>query len=209
MSAARYWNRMAKRYAKSAISDPGVYEEKLRRTQAHLRPDMTVLEVGCGAGDTARRHAPLVSRYRGIDVSAEMIRIARERTGDGAPPGLTFEVGEAAGRRPDSGSEGERVDVVLMLNLLHLMPNWRETMVAARDALKPGGLFVTSTACLTDSHAWLRWVAPVARAAGLFPPLAFFGRGDFLETMERCGFEIVESWVPAPKAALFAIARAR
>ena len=204
MDIARFWDRMAKGYAKRPISDPDAYEEKLRRTQAHLRPDMSVVEIGCGTGGTARRHAPLVARYRALDVSPEMIRIARERTGDDAPAGLSFEVRTLA----DAAGEGP-VDAVLMLSLLHLLPDWREAVTGARAALKPGGLFVTSSVCFPDSHAWFRWIAPIGRAVGLFPPLAFFSRRELTEAMEAAGFDILDRWVPDPKAALFVIARAR
>ena len=70
---AAFWNRIAAKYAASPISDEAAYARKLELTRARLRPDMEVLEFGCGTGGTARLHAPHVRSYRATDFSPAMI----------------------------------------------------------------------------------------------------------------------------------------
>ncbi len=53
---ARFWIFVARRYAKNPVSDEGVYQEKLQIKQGHFRPEMEVLEIGCGTGATAIAH---------------------------------------------------------------------------------------------------------------------------------------------------------
>ena len=57
---ARFWNKLADRYSRRPISDEATYEKKLEITRQYFRPDMEVLEIGCGTGTTAIAHAPYV-----------------------------------------------------------------------------------------------------------------------------------------------------
>ena len=78
-TSTRFWDRIANRYSRTPIADEATYQTKLRITQDHLRPDMDVLEFGCGTGSTALVHAPVVNRILAIDISSKMIGIARDK----------------------------------------------------------------------------------------------------------------------------------
>ena len=54
----------------------------------------------------------------------------------------------------------------------------------------PGGVFVTSTPCLEDEHACLRWFAPLGARAGLLPELSFFGQDELESEVISAGFRI-------------------
>ena len=73
---SRFWDKIADRYAKKPVSDEAAYQKKLRVTRDYLRPDMDVLEFGCGTGSTAITHAPFVKHIQAIDISSRMIEIA-------------------------------------------------------------------------------------------------------------------------------------
>ena len=76
--ASKFWDKMAERYAKSPVADEESYQKKLQVTRDYFRPDMEVLEFGCGTGSTAIVHAPYVKHIQAIDVSSED---ARDRPG--------------------------------------------------------------------------------------------------------------------------------
>lgn len=197
---AAFWNRLAKRYAAQPISDEAAYRRKLEITRRYLRPDMEVLEFGCGTGGTARIHAPHVRRYRAVDISDAMIGIARDKAP--VPDNLEFEVAEFDTMEITPGS----LDMVLGLSILHLVPDPRATIAKVHQALKPGGYFTSSSACLGGS--WLfRALAPAGRALGLMPPVSFFSRDDLRAMMTGAGFEIVEDWHPGGNAALFLVVK--
>lgn len=197
---AAFWNRIAAKYAASPISDEAAYARKLELTRARLRPDMEVLEFGCGTGGTARHHAPHVKHYRATDFSAEMIAIAKGR--GPVPENLSFEVAEFDRMELAPGS----LDMVLGLSILHLLPDPDATIAKAFRALKPGGYLVTSTACL--GRIWpLKLLAPLGQAIGRLPHLAYFTEDELRAKMTGAGFEIEEDWQPKPRAALFLIAR--
>lgn len=90
----RFWNRIAKRYSNQPIADQVAYQRKLARTREHFRPDMDVLELGCGTGSTALLHTPYVKHIRAIEIArgkAEAQRIDN----------VTFERAPSTGsRRP-------------------------------------------------------------------------------------------------------------
>ncbi|GKY86425.1 class I SAM-dependent methyltransferase [Sinisalibacter aestuarii] len=197
---AQFWDRIAKKYAASPIADEASYQRKLELTSARMTPDMEVLEFGCGTGGTARIHAPKVKRYRATDISSAMIDIAREK--GPVPDNLSFEVAAFDTMPVDENS----LDMVLGLSILHLVPDPDATIAKAFRILKPGGIFVTSTACM--GRMWfLKPFVPLGRAVGLLPELRFFTEDGLREKMRKAGFEIEEDWQGKKGAALFLIAR--
>lgn len=46
---ARFWDRIARKYAADPIADMPGYEATLRRVQGLLSAEMNVLEIGCGS----------------------------------------------------------------------------------------------------------------------------------------------------------------
>jgi cyclopropane fatty-acyl-phospholipid synthase-like methyltransferase len=54
---ARFWSKIAEKYAAAPVPSEEIYQKKLAVTRKYLRPDMEVLEFGCGTGTTALAHA--------------------------------------------------------------------------------------------------------------------------------------------------------
>jgi len=200
--ARKFWDRHAEGYARRAIADEAAYRRKLEITRQYLRPDMQVLEIGCGTGSTALLHAPHVARIRAMDVSPRMIAIARRKAADQAIGNVDFEVATL----DTLDAPRESFDAVLALNVLHLLDDWRGDIARIRHLVKPGGILVSSTFCLGDSMRYLRLVAPLGRAIGLLPPLSFFTTADLLGAMIDNGFTIEQQWRPGANKALFVVA---
>ena len=70
---SRFWDRIAKKYARTPVADEAAYQKKLDITHGYFRPDMRVLEFGCGTGSTAIAHAPFVKHIHAIDISKDDI----------------------------------------------------------------------------------------------------------------------------------------
>ncbi|MEJ2022287.1 MAG: class I SAM-dependent methyltransferase [Maritimibacter sp.] len=197
---AKLWDRLAERYVDSPIADPVAYENKLNLTRPYLTDTMDVLELGCGSGGTARLHAPLVKSYRAVDLSAKMLDFARAQ--GPVPDNLSFEQGDIATLQ----LAPESYDAIFTLSLLHLLKDPDGAIRKIHTALKPGGLFVSSTACLSGNPIF-RFIAITGQTMQVLPHLNFF-KPDMLRAMIRsAGFELVEDWQPAKNKALFLIAR--
>lgn len=191
-AAIRFWNRNAQRYARQPITDEPAYQYKLEVTRQHLRPDMHVLEFGCGTGSTALLHAPYVASYLATDVSQTMIDIARAKLAQTPIGNLRFDTGSL-----DTLPDDARFDAVLGLNILHLLPQPGDAIQTVYERLTPGGVFVSTTACLQDTRRYLRPILFIARLLGLAPPVTFLSRRQLDTLIEAAGFHIRHRWTPA------------
>lgn len=199
----RFWNRIADKYARSPIADEASYLKKLEMTRALLTPDSDVLELGCGTGSTAIAHAPFVKRIVATDISARMLEFADAKAREAGADNVEFRQASF----DEAAAGGGDFDVVLCLSLIHLLPNREDAIRKVLDLLKPGGVFVSSTACLRDMNPLIRLILPLGRAVGLFPSVEVFRGDDLLQSVRDAGFTIEHSWRPAKDKAMFIIAR--
>ena len=201
--SARFWDRHAEGYAKRPISNEAAYQRKLAITREYLRPDMNLLEFGCGTGSTALVHAPHVRHIQAIDVSAKMLEIARGKADAGNITNVTFQQASIESYDAPDAS----YDMVLGLSILHLLADMDAAIAKVHRMLKPGGLFVSSTACLGDRMAYFKLIAPVGRWVGLMPLLRIFTVRQLEEALQRGGFEIEQKWAPEKAISIFIAAR--
>ncbi|MEO1308617.1 MAG: methyltransferase domain-containing protein [Pseudomonadota bacterium] len=201
--STRFWDKIAKRYARTPIADESAYQRKLEMTQALLRPDMSLFEFGCGTGSTALAHASCVDHIEATDLSPEMIRIAQEKADAAGVTNVTFTaVPIEQWIPPEDG-----YDMVLGLSILHLVEDRMAVLAKVHQMLKPGGLFISSTACLKDSMAWFGLIAPLGKALGLLPTVRIFTASALAQNIQDAGFVIDENWHPGRGKAVFIIAR--
>jgi ubiquinone/menaquinone biosynthesis C-methylase UbiE len=184
----RFWDRTARGYAADPIKDMAGYERTLERTIELLAPSATVLEIGCGTGTTALRLAPLVARVIATDISNEMIAIAREKSRDASCRNARFLVASAENA---PGAEGS-YDAVLAFNTLHLIADRTSALARVHRLLKPGGLFISKTPCLSEMNPFIRMAVPVARLLGKAPTVAVFSAEQLEASIVHAGFPIIE-----------------
>ncbi|NBD15079.1 MAG: methyltransferase domain-containing protein [Cyanobacteria bacterium] len=186
----KFWDKSAEKYAKQPIADEAAYQKKLAVTRDYFRPDMEVLEIGCGTGSTAILHAPYVKHIRAIDFSPNMIAIAQAKAADQNIQNVTFEQASIDELSvPDS-----TYDAVLGLNVLHLLDNKEAAIAKVYDMLQPGRPFITSTVCLGDTMAWFKLVAPIGKLLRLFPLVKVFTIKDLEKSLTDAGFAINYQW---------------
>lgn len=199
---AKFWDKAAPGYFKKPIKDQSTYERKLEITRQYLTPETRLLELGCGTGGTAIAHAPSVKSVHAADISGEMLDIARRQAAEAGADIRFDQVDTSRFEAPPAS-----YDAVLALSHLHLLEDWQRVIGNVYDMLAPGGVFVSSTACLSDSMNWFRFIAPVGRALGIFPTVLIFSADTLRKTMTDAGFEIVEDWTPPKSIGVFIVAR--
>jgi ubiquinone/menaquinone biosynthesis C-methylase UbiE len=203
-ASPRFWNWIAKRYARQPIADEAAYRHKLDVTRGYLRPDMQVLEFGSGTGSTALTHAPHVGQITGIDFSPKMTAIARAKAEAAGIANARFDVSTIeAWAAPDAS-----YDLILGMSILHLLEDRARVLAKVRRLLKPGGLFISSTACAADANLALRLVLPVGTALGVLPLVRFFSKDTLIAEHVQAGFSLEHDWQPGPGKAFFLVARA-
>ena len=200
---SRFWDRIAERYAKKPVADEAAYQKKLQVTRGYFRPDMEVLEFGCGTGSTAIAHTPYVKHIRATDFSAKMIGIAKRKAEAGGVGNVTFEQSTL-----DELQAPERsYDAVMGHSILHLLESKEDAIARVHGLLKPGGVFVSSTVCIGDFMRWLRFVAPIGRFFGLLPLVKIFTEEDLVAALTAGGFAIDHRWAPKKGKGLFIVAK--
>ncbi|ORT48767.1 SAM-dependent methyltransferase [Vibrio sp. qd031] len=190
-TSQKFWDKAAKKYAKSPIADEQAYQKKLQQTQAKFTPDMNILEFGCGTGSTALIHAPFVEHILAIDISENMVQIARQKADKESITNVTFK----RKTLEDLDATQHRFDMVLGLNILHLLPNRQDVIKHVVELLEPGGSFVSSSACLGGTPlALIKWVAPLGKALGLMPDVFVFTQQQLVAELEQAGLVVETQW---------------
>ena len=203
VQAHKFWDKMADGYSKKPVADEESYRKKIEVTREYLRPDMEVLEIGCGTGATAISHAPHVKHIQAIDISSRMIEIAQGKAAASNVNNVTFTravVDELS--VPD-----QTFDAVLGLSILHLLENKEDVISRIWKMLKPGGIFVSSTACIGDTLNVFKFIAPIGEFFRLLPPIRVFKRSELEESLKNVGFDIDYQWQPGSGKAVFIVAK--
>ncbi len=200
--ASRFWDRHAKGYAKRPVADQTAYEKKLKVTQDYLRPDMDVLELACGTGTTALLHAPFVKHILAIDISDGMLEIARAKAEAGNVKNVNFERSSI----DDFEANDATYDAVIAHSILHLLDDKRPILEKIHRMLKPGGVFVSSTVCLSGTLRLLKPVLLLGRYFGLLPLVRFFTSEELSNELMEAGFRIDHQWQPEKGKAVFIVA---
>jgi ubiquinone/menaquinone biosynthesis C-methylase UbiE len=147
-----FFNRRAVDYDREyAAETPGGYALRVRRRKVLDLFDKaggTVLDVGCGPGVMV---AELVERgctFRGVDPSADMISIARERFPENDR--VSFITGDAARLEfPDNS-----FDAVLCMGVMDFVPNGQQAIGEMIRVLKPGGTLIITVTNLFSAYSW-------------------------------------------------------
>jgi ubiquinone/menaquinone biosynthesis C-methylase UbiE len=188
ISDTQFWDRAAPQYASDPIKDLAGYNRSVERTRQLLKRSDTVLEIGCGTGTTALKLASHVSRLMATDVSRAMITIAQEKAAAQSCSNVSFDVA-TTGTLPDAENT---YDAVLAFNLLHLIADRRAALTNIFRMLKPGGLFISKTPCLSEMNPLIRLAVPVMRLIGKAPFVACFTAYDLECDLADAGFIIVD-----------------
>ncbi len=162
---ATAWDNVARvRTSAFQLVDESRNEDELARSGEVLAPFLirglsmqrsdVVLEMGCGVARLGKEVAPHVHEYRGLDVSAEMIAIAKDRCRELS--NVRFFVGNGRDMRalPDASVDKAFCHAVF----IHMdKEDVYSYLVEARRVLKPGGLFYFDVWNVCHEVGWLRW----------------------------------------------------
>ncbi len=198
----KFWDRHAKGYAKRPVADEESYQKKLKITQKHLKPEMEVLEFGCGTASTAIIHAPHVKHIKAIDISEKMLAIAQAKAESANVKNITFEQASI----DELSATDATYDAVMGHSILHLLEDREAVMAKVYRMLKPGGIFVTSTSCLGGTMPLLKVILTIGQFFGLLPLVKFFIVEELVGNLTDAGFRIDCQWQPDKNKAAFIVA---
>lgn len=190
--AKKFWDKSAFKYAKRPIKDEATYQKKLAITQQYLRAEASVLEFGCGTGGTAIAHAPHVKQITATDLSGNMLEIAQQKAKQSGIDNITFLQGSIENLSLETGS----FDVVLGMNILHLVDGVNATLHTVNQYLKPGGVFVSSTSLIREVNILWKTLITVMQRLGFAPHVNHLSQRTLLKRLQQAGFTIEQQWQP-------------
>ncbi len=135
-------------------------------------PGTRVLEVGVGTG-LALPHYTRAKRITGIDLSTEMLALARRRV---AAEGLAHVESLVEVDAEATGFEAGSFDIAVAMFVASVVPNPRLLLAEMRRVVRPGGqlLFVNHFAAERGPRWWMeRTMAPASRKLGWHPDFSF------------------------------------
>lgn len=206
MNAETFWDGIATSYAAKPIDNKDEHDRTVERSVAYLKPDASVLEVGCGTGTIAMRLAPHAGHVLATDISGALLDIGRERQAEQGVENVQF-----ARHGIEDLPEGQ-FDMVAAYNVLHLIRDLDGAVAALADRVAPGGVLITKSGVLGQT-IWgqlLRPVIGIMRLIGKAPYVGFLRVSEVDALMARHGLEIVEAETMGGKVGVrFLVARKR
>jgi len=186
-NVARFWDRIAPKYAKQPVRDPAAYGAKLARLRSLVQPDDRVLEVGCGTGSTALSLAPYVAEVTATDVSSGMIAIAEDKRQNALIPNIHFVTMDAATELTSAP-----YDVTMAFSLLHLVDDLPCTLQSLYKQTRPGGLFISKTVCLAEANWAVRLFVRALTRTGWAPRVTVLSGAQVRGAIANAGFQVLE-----------------
>ena len=203
MANAGFWDKAARKYAASPVKDMAAYEDTLARTRHYLQPDDHLLEVGCGTGSTALKLAGCVGQITATDISAEMIAIAQGKQSKAGVSNINFEQSEITQPHADV-----LYDAICAFSILHLVDDLDVALTHLRTQLKPGGYFISKTACLKEMNFLIPLAVRMMKVFGKAPDVLSFDAAGLEAAFRKAGYEVVETgYFGKNKYARFIVAR--
>lgn len=205
---AAFWNKQAEAYSRKPVANPEAFERKIEVTLGRMSPRDVVLDVGCGTGSLALRLAPSAAHVHGLDLSGEMIRIANDKARAQQVENVTFHVGPFDDTFPAFGHGS--LDGICAYSLLHLVEDRAAALERIFRLLKPGGFFVSSTACLGETWVPFGPLLKVMHMLGKAPKVGIFSRRTLEDEMRQAGFvDLTSPDVGAESMTCFIVATKR
>ena len=187
-SPEKFWDLISARYAASPISDITAYETKIETIKSYLSPEDVVLDIGCGTGTQCGDLAGNVKQVTGIDISGKLLAIAEQRKAERKLDNIEF----IKTSLYDERLKTERFDMVMAFYVLHFFQDLDAAVKRIHALVKPGGLFISETACLGEKSQMTGKLVRFAGRLGFLPGINLLTTGQLERALEEAGFILVD-----------------
>lgn len=190
----KFWDKQAKRYDYSERQFESVFKDVIAETKTYLDKNDQVLDFGCATGSKTLELVDAVDHVHGIDLSTAMINEAIKKKNKSAVKNASFSQGTIFSDDLEEAS----FDKIVSYGVIHLLDDSEKVVQRIHELLKPGGLFISTTACLQDKMALknrLEFSAYlVIKKLGVFPlHLNLFKPADVEEMVKRHNFDLLKA----------------
>jgi 2-polyprenyl-3-methyl-5-hydroxy-6-metoxy-1,4-benzoquinol methylase len=191
MKSEKMWNQLAKNWDAPGVSLGENDLNIIGMSKKYLNPGSVVLDYGCATGSIALEMASMAKEVHGIDISSNMIEIAKRKADERNIKNISF----AGAAIFDERLGRESFDVILSLSILHLVEDSAQVMDRVNHLLKPGGIFISATPCLGEKtflSVLMNIPIFLLSRVGVIPSITFFSASSLTEAIAHAGFQIIE-----------------
>jgi len=144
--AQKFWDTQAKRFDGNDKQFESANLELIARVKKYLEPGDSVLDFGCGTGTKTIALAGVVRNIKGLDFSAEMIKVATIKKDEAKVANASF----VHGTIYDQDLKAASFEKIVAFSIIHLLQDSEMTIRRIHELLKPGGMLIAETACFRD-----------------------------------------------------------
>jgi 2-polyprenyl-3-methyl-5-hydroxy-6-metoxy-1,4-benzoquinol methylase len=186
----KFWDRQAESFTDHGKGIQLADNKDFQSVMKYLKPTDTVLDYGCATGIISNAIADKAKEVQGIDISPKMIEIAKMRA-----HALNLEnVNYAQGSTLDDRFQAASFDMVLAFRVIHMLKNPEDVVSRINQLLKPGGVFISVTACMSSYKALMGIAVFLLGKTGIIPEhINFFKLPELHGLMTGAGLQILES----------------
>jgi ubiquinone/menaquinone biosynthesis C-methylase UbiE len=192
--AQKFWDRQAKRFDNSDKQFEHANQELISKTIEHINANDNVLDFGCATGTKTLKLADKVKHIHGLDFSAEMISEAIKKKNELNVPNVSFSQGTIY----NNDLEKSSFEKIIAYSIIHLLEDSEKVVRRIHELLKPGGLFISETACFKEKMDWKTRLEVTIflfmRHIGVFPlHLNMFKTSDLEQLFKNQNFNIIKA----------------
>lgn len=183
----KFWNKTAKKYGQEENKDQETFHKIMDISKKYLKPSDVLLDFGCGTGQHACILSQYVNQIKAIDISKNMIDIAKNEARHRHIENIDFAVLSIM----SDTLKRQTYDVIISFYVLHLINDSKELLTRINHLLKPGGIFINVTPCMKEKKL-LNIMLKIASKIGLVPKINAFRHDELIKNISDCDFEIVD-----------------
>ncbi len=193
MKSEKFWDMISKKFDERSSYFEQTYIKIFENARKYLNGGNIVLDCGCATGTVAIEIAGLVKEIHGIDISSRMIDAAKRKASERRIKNIDF----AHATIFDERYKRESFDVILALNVLHLVEDPQKFMQRINELLKPGGLIISATGCLGERKTFFSFIIfaliSLVTKIRIVPPMSFFKISELENLIVNGNFQIVKT----------------
>ncbi|MFC1872700.1 class I SAM-dependent methyltransferase [Chloroflexota bacterium] len=185
----KFWDKQAKDFTDHEQHTRLSENKDFITTLKYLNIDDTVLDYGCATGMLSNAIADKVKEIHAIDISSKMIEIAKRKASERNIKNIDY----AQATIYDERYVIESFNVILAFRILHMLENPQLVIRRINELLKPGGVFISVSACMGDKKALLGILVFLASKMRILPQhINMFKLPELQGIITSEGFQIVE-----------------
>jgi ubiquinone/menaquinone biosynthesis C-methylase UbiE len=183
----KFWDSKARNYDKVVNKFfPKIYETILVNLIQDAGQSEKVLEVATGTGILSIKLTDHVSHITAVDISAEMLNVAKEKSARMQKKNIDFKIGDICSLKFDDKS----FDTVVASNVLHLLFKPELALQEMRRVLRDTGKIIVPTFC-HDANLRSKILSRILALLGQ-KTKSRWSQKSFKEFIENNGFKITK-----------------